>query len=93
MKTVKIIVEIPEKLAHDIDALIGGEERGNFLVQCAEKELKRRRLLTFLRSHEQAWKDEDHPELVELGTNEWVRQLRKESSVRFLEDTTNSLSG
>jgi len=52
-------------------------------VETAAKEIKRRKLLAFLNSDEPAWRDENHPELVEMGTAEWVRSLRNEPSVRL----------
>lgn len=36
-------------------------------------------LLAFLASDEPAWRDEDHPDLVAMGTYAWVRKLRAES--------------
>ena len=50
-----------------------------------EAESRRGRLLAFLSRSEPAWKDEDHPELVELGTEGWVRALRDEWRTRTAE--------
>lgn len=41
------------------------------------KELKRIRLLKAIKEAAGAWKDEDHLELVEKGTYQWVRELRE----------------
>jgi len=74
---------MPAKLAKDIDELVGPRGRSAFLVEIAEKEIKRRRLLAFLESDEPIWRDKDHPDLAEMGTAEWVRSLRNEPSVRL----------
>jgi len=39
-------------------------------------------LLQALREAAGAWKDEDHPELVEKGTYQWVRELREKEHKR-----------
>ena len=83
MATQRAHVVLPARLLREIDALVGPRGRSAFLVETAEKELKRRRLLAFLESDEPAWKDENHPDLAELGTAEWVRRMRNESSVRL----------
>jgi len=53
--------------------------------ETAERELKRQRLLAFLRSDEPAWREEDHPEIAAIGAAEWVRALRNEKSERQIE--------
>jgi hypothetical protein len=73
---------MPEKLAKDIDALVGPRGRSAFLVETAEKEVKRRKLLAFLESEEPVWKDEDHPDIAEQGAAAWVHNLRREQSSR-----------
>jgi hypothetical protein len=70
-------------LAKEIDALVGPRGRTAFLVETAEKELKRRRLLAFLQSDEPVWRDENHPDLAAAGAAEWVHSLRNEPSVRL----------
>lgn len=83
MATVRTHILLPAKLAKDIDQIAGPRGRSAFLVETAEKEVKRRRLLAFLESEGPVWLDENHPELVEMGTAEWVRSLRNEPSVRL----------
>jgi hypothetical protein len=83
MSTVRTHIVMPAKLAKEIDELVGPRGRSAFLVENAEREVKRRRLLALLESDEPIWRDEDHPDLVELGTAEWVRALRNEPSVRL----------
>ena len=51
----------------------------------AEKKLRRQRLLEFLNSDEPIWRDEDHPDIVVLGTAGWVRAMRNEMTERELE--------
>jgi len=82
MATVRAHVVMPEKLAKDIDALVGPRGRSAFLVETAEKEVKRRKLLAFLESEEPVWKDEDHPDIAEQGAAAWVHNLRREKSPR-----------
>lgn len=83
MATLRTHISIPARLAKDIDEIAGSRGRSAFLTELAEKEVKRRRLLAFLERDEPAWKDENHPELVAMGTAEWVRSLRNERSARL----------
>jgi hypothetical protein len=81
MGALRAHVILPEKLVEEIDALVGPRGRSAFLVETAEAEVKRRRLLAFLRDPEPAWKDEDHPEMAD-GSAAWVRRLRAENEPR-----------
>jgi len=83
MATVRTHINLPQELAKDLDNLVGPRGRSAFIVETTAKEIKRRRLLAFLESDEPAWRDADHPELVEMGTAEWVRSLRSEPSTRL----------
>lgn len=76
-------VVLPQELIQEIDSLVGARGRSAFLVETARAELRRRRLLEFLRDPEPAWKDEDHPELAG-GTAAWVKGIRSAG------DKTNS---
>jgi len=71
-------VLLPEDLVREIDALVGPRGRSAFLVETATNEVRRRRLLEFLQNDDPAWKDKNHPELVE-GSGKWVRALRSQS--------------
>jgi hypothetical protein len=82
MATVRAHVVMPEKLAKEIDALVGPRGRSAFLVETAEKEVKRRKLLAILNSEEPIWREEDHPDIAELGAASWVHNLRQEQSSR-----------
>lgn len=84
MATVRAHVVLPAALAEEIDALVGPRGRSAFLVETAEKEVKRRKLKAFLQRTEPAWKDEDHPEIAAMGSAAWVRSLREEKSERQL---------
>jgi hypothetical protein len=44
----------------------------------ARAEMRRRKLLSFLRSDRPAWQEQDHPELAS-GTSDFVRRLRQQS--------------
>jgi hypothetical protein len=83
MATLRTHIVLPAQLAKDIDELAGPRGRSAFIVETAAKEVRRRKLLAFFESDEPAWRDENHPELVELGTAGWVRSLRSEPSVRL----------
>ncbi|HEX7728957.1 MAG TPA: hypothetical protein VF392_07970 [Terracidiphilus sp.] len=82
MGTVRAHVILPEELAREIDKLAGPRGRSAFLVETAEKEVRRRKLLAFLESDTPAWKPEDHPDIEAIGAAAWVRQLRRQQSPR-----------
>jgi len=83
MSTVRTHIVLPKELARELDELVGPRGRSAIIVETTQKELMRRRLLAFLESDVPAWRDEDHPELVKMGTAEWVRSLRSEASDRL----------
>jgi hypothetical protein len=83
MATQRAHVALPAELIEEIDALVGPRQRSAFIAEVAAAEVRKRRLLEFLRSSEPVWKDEDHPELVEMGTARWVESLRNEKSTRL----------
>ena len=72
---------LPKELIAEIDSVVGPRGRSAFLVETAQAELRRRRLLQFLRKDVPAWADEDHPELQE-GSDAWVQGLRRHSDAR-----------
>jgi hypothetical protein len=73
-------IVLPEDLIAEIDSAVGPRGRSAFLVETARAELRRRNLLSFLRSDRPAWQDEDHPELAS-GSAAWVRKIRRESDM------------
>ena len=75
----------PEDLLQAIDKLVGKRGRSKFVVEATRKELKRVQLLRALEEAAGSWKDEDHPELVEKGTYQWVREQRETEEERFKE--------
>lgn len=79
-------VVLPQDLIREIDSAVGPRGRSAFLVETARAELRRRRLLAFLRDDEPAWKPQDHPELA-AGVGTWVKKLRNESEARFSRTT------
>jgi hypothetical protein len=83
MATLRTHIVLPSELAQDIDDLAGPRGRSAFIVETAAKEVRRRKLLAFLQSDEPVWSDENHPDLAEMGTAEWVRSLRNEPSARL----------
>ena|ERR1035441_4184535 len=82
MPTVRTHIVLPTKLAKEIDELVGPRGRSAFLVETAENEIRRRRLLAFLDREEPAWREEDHPDIAAVGAAEWVRNLRHQKSPR-----------
>ena len=82
MATQRAHIVLPTELVKEIDELVGPRGRSAFLVEIAEKEIRRRKLLEFLERDEPVWRDKDHPELARLGTAAWVQRLRKEPGVR-----------
>jgi hypothetical protein len=76
-------IVLPEDLIAEIDQVVGPRGRSAFLVETARAELRRRRLLTFLRDEQPAWREKDHPELA-AGGAAWVKSLRSESEKRLL---------
>ena len=83
MATLRTHIVLPAELAEEIDKLVGPRGRSAILVETAEREVKRRKLLAFLDSDEPAWRDEDHPDIAENGAAAWVRALRNEPSSRL----------
>jgi hypothetical protein len=82
MATLRTHIVLPVELAEDIDKLVGPRGRSAFLVQTAEAEIRRRKLLAFLAKDTPAWKEEGHPEIAENGAAAWVHQLRRVQSPR-----------
>jgi hypothetical protein len=72
---------LPQELIEEIDAVVGPRGRSAFLVETARAELRRRRLLTFLRDDQPAWSDKDHPEFS-VGSGAWVKRIRSEGEKR-----------
>lgn len=77
MGNTRVHILIPSELATEIDDLVGKRGRSKFLVDLAQDEVRRRRLLQALDECFGIWKDKDHPEL-RRGSVAYVRKLRKE---------------
>lgn len=73
-------VVIPEGLVSAIDGLVGKRGRSRFLIDAAERELRRLAQVRALEEATGRWKAEDHPEL-EAGAAAWVRSLRADRDV------------
>ena len=80
MATLRFHVAVPANLAKEIDEVAGPRGRSAFLVELA-KEIRRGRCWLFLIAMT-AWRDEDHPEIAEIGSAAWVHNLRRERSAR-----------
>ncbi|MHB1700820.1 MAG: hypothetical protein ACYCSN_11970 [Acidobacteriaceae bacterium] len=83
MGTQRAHIVLPQELLAEIDAEVGPRGRSAFLVETAQAELRKRRLLAFLANDEPAWKPENHPELAE-GAAKWVRSVRKASGAAHM---------
>jgi hypothetical protein len=81
MATQRAHIVLPDDLIAEIDSAVGPRGRSAFLVETARAELRRRKLLAFLRSDRPAWQSQDHPELA-TGTSAWVKRIRNESEAR-----------
>lgn len=75
-------IVIPERLAEEIDTLVGKRARSSFLTEAAWKEVRRLRMLNALEQASGSWKDKDHPEL-RGGAARYVEKIRKEDEKRF----------
>jgi len=75
----------PEELLQAIDKLVGKRGRSKFVVEATRKELKKIQFLQALQEATGSWKDENHPELKEKGTYQWVREQREMEDRRFKE--------
>jgi hypothetical protein len=75
-------VVIPEEVVSAIDAVVGARGRSRFLVEAAQRELRRLAQAKALQRAAGAWKPEDHPEL-EKGAAVWVASLRSEGERRL----------
>jgi hypothetical protein len=82
MRTKRNHIVISQKLAAEIDTVVGKRGRSAFLTQAAEKELFRLRQIKALETVAGSWKDEDHSELKQ-GADKWVKKLRREYDHRF----------
>lgn len=68
-------VVIPSKVVSAIDAQVGKRRRSWFIVQAAERELRRLEQAKAVKAAAGAWRLEDHPE-HRRGVTAWVRKLR-----------------
>lgn len=75
-------VVLPSGVISEIDAVVGRRGRSRFIVQAAERELKRLAQAKALREAAGSWADRDHPEL-RLGSVAWVKRIRSEGEGRL----------
>jgi len=50
------------------------------MMEATRKEFRRIQFLEALQEAAGSWKDENHPELKEKGTYQWVREQRESST-------------
>ena len=70
-------IVIPAEFLAKIDAEVGPRKRSAYIIELAQAEYRRRKLLAFLESKEPVMRDEDHPELAAMGTVAWVKSQRR----------------
>jgi hypothetical protein len=75
-------LQFPAGVAAEIEKIAGARGSVAFLVDLANREIKRQRLLKTFQNRDPIWKDEDHPEMGGDSDN-WIRQMRAESEARF----------
>jgi hypothetical protein len=63
MKHKRTPILLPPALIQEIDRIVGPRGRSAFLVETAQEEVRRLKLLNFLENEEPAWKESDHPEM------------------------------
>ena len=61
----RLNILLPEDIIRDLKELVPARQRGRFIAETLERELRRRRLLAVLDETAGAWKDEDHPEMAD----------------------------
>jgi hypothetical protein len=84
MGLIRAHVILPQKLAAEIDKIAGPRGRSAFLVESAEREIRRLKLAAFLEDTVVAWRQEEHPEIAGEGAAQWVRYQRQRKSGRQL---------
>jgi hypothetical protein len=84
MQRQDVMVPYPPDVIAEIDKIVDGGTRTDFLVELARREIKLHRRLEALRAATGAWKSDDHPELAD-GAADWVREIREESKRRYEE--------
>jgi Arc/MetJ-type ribon-helix-helix transcriptional regulator len=75
MASRRVQITLPDELVKEIDSLVGSRGSSAFFAETARAELRRRKLLSFLRSEIPVWQAKDHPEPAS-GSRAWVRSLR-----------------
>jgi hypothetical protein len=77
-------VVLPGRLAEEIDKIAGPRGRSAFLIESAEREIRRLKLLAFIADADPAWHPEEHPEIATSGGASWVHNQRQKKSTRQL---------
>lgn len=84
MDIVRAHVVLPIRLAEQIDKIAGPRGRSAFLVESAEREIRRFKLQAFLDDSDPAWKPELRAESDTDTVAAWDRQQRQKKSIRQL---------
>lgn len=84
MDIVRAHVLLPAKLAAEIDKIAGPRGRTAFLVESAEKEVRRVKLAAFLEDELPAWQQENHPDAHEAGASRIHSQRQRKSNRQLM---------
>ena len=84
MGIIRAHVILPSELAAEIDKITGPRGRTAFLIESAEKEVRRLKMLAFLDDKDPVWKSEAHSGILEKGAAAWTHNQRQQSSTRQL---------
>lgn len=75
-------VVVPEELIREVDRLSGKRKRSQFITHAIKREIQRLNYIVAVKETAGAWKEKDHPELID-GSENWVRELREEDKKRL----------
>jgi uncharacterized protein (UPF0305 family) len=76
MRNEKLSVTISKEFAEELRRYVPSRKRSQFIEQAALEKLRIIKQKKALDAAAGAWRDEDHPELVKAGVDEWLRQMR-----------------
>jgi hypothetical protein len=84
MGQIRAHVVLPDRLAEEIDKIAGPRGRSAFLIESAERQIRRLKLLAFLEDSDPAWQPQEHLEITASGATAWVHNQRQKKSTRQL---------
>ena len=83
MDTKRIHIIFPAQIARELDLMLGGRKKTQFIIAATKERLDKMKLAGAIEKATGAWKDKDHPEMTgKNGTKEWVRNQRIQDEER-----------